>query len=61
MSDIIQAEGGRSPAPPIAPVDVPSLSDDECLAHLARAVEAQDSRRLEEVAQLIGRLAVTIE
>jgi hypothetical protein len=61
MSDIIQTEGGRPSAPPIAPVDVPSLSDDECLAHLARAVEAQDSMRLEEVAQLIGRLAVTIE
>ena len=60
MSDIIQAER-VSPSPSIAPVDIPSLSDDECLARLARAVEAQDARRLEEVAQLIGRLAVTIE
>lgn len=60
MSDIIQAERVR-PSPSIAPVDVPSLSDDECVARLARAVEAQDSRCLEEVAQLIGRLAVTIE
>ena len=60
MSDKIRAERVSS-APPIAPVDIPSLSDDECLVRLARAVEAQDVRRLEEVAQLIGRLAVTIE
>ena len=60
MSEIIQAERIR-PAPSIVPVDGPSLSDDECLALLARAVEAQDSRHLEEVAQLIARLAVTIE
>jgi hypothetical protein len=60
MSDIIQAKQISS-APPIAPVDIPSLSDDECLVRLARAVEAHDARRLHEVAQLIGRLAVTIE
>jgi len=60
MSDIIQAERVR-PAPSIPRVDVPALSDDECLARLAHAVEAQDWGRLEEVAQLIGRLAVTIE
>jgi hypothetical protein len=64
MSDIFQA-ARPSPSiavsPSIAPVDIPSLSDDECLARLARAVEVQDSGRLEEVAQLIGRLAVTIE
>jgi hypothetical protein len=60
MSDITQAERVRS-LPLIDPVDVPALSDDECLARLARAVEAQDSTRLGEVAQLIGRLAVTIE
>ena len=66
MSDIIQAErvppsSSITPSPSIVPVDIPSLSDDECLARLAVAVEAQDSRRLEEVAQLIERLAVTIE
>ncbi len=48
-------------APSILPADVPELSDDECLACLARAVEAHDSARLDEVAALIGRLAVTIE
>ncbi|AJA63343.1 hypothetical protein JQ582_04425 [Bradyrhizobium japonicum] len=48
-------------APSILPADVPELSDDECVARLARAVEAHDSARLDEVAALIGRLAVTIE
>jgi hypothetical protein len=60
MSDIIQTERVK-PAPSIVPADIPSLSDDECLARLARAVEAHDSESLEEVARLIGRLAVTIE
>ncbi|QQO11771.1 hypothetical protein JJB99_19870 [Bradyrhizobium diazoefficiens] len=48
-------------APSMMPADVPELSDDECLARLARAVETPDSARLDEVAALIGRLAVTIE
>ena len=48
-------------APSILPADIPELSDDECLACLARAVEAPDPTRLDEVAALIGRLAVTIE
>jgi hypothetical protein len=48
-------------APSILPAGVPELSDDECLAYLARAVETQDSARLDEVAALIGRLAVAIE
>lgn len=48
-------------APSILPADLPELTDDECLARLARAVEAHDSARLDEVAALIGRLAVTIE
>ena len=48
-------------APSILPADVPGLSDDECLACLARAVEAPDSARPDEVAALIGRLAVAIE
>ena len=49
------------PMPSIVPSDVPALSDEECLLRLARAVEARDSEHLDEVAQLIGRLAVTIE
>jgi hypothetical protein len=47
--------------PSILLTDIPDLSDDECLALLARAVEARDSARLDEVAALIGRLAVAIE
>jgi hypothetical protein len=47
--------------PSIVPSDVPAMSDDECLARLARAVEDHDPRRLDEVAQLIGRLLVPIE
>lgn len=48
-------------APSILPAGIPELSDDECLARLARAVEAPDSARLDEVAGLVGRLAVAIE
>jgi hypothetical protein len=49
-----------APEPSIVPKDIPSMSDDECLARLAQVVEHHDSRRLEEVARLIGRLAVII-
>jgi hypothetical protein len=34
---------------------------DECLALLAHAVSQQDEARLDEVASLIGELAVVIE
>jgi hypothetical protein len=37
------------------------MSDEECLARLARAVEDHDAGQLDEVARLIGRLAVPIE
>jgi hypothetical protein len=47
--------------PSIVPSDIPTLSDDECLRRLAEAVEAHDTEHLDEVALLIGRLAVTIE
>ena len=60
MENAVQAERIR-PMPSMIPGDIPTLSDDECLARLARAVEARDSAQLEEVARLIGRLAVTIE
>jgi hypothetical protein len=49
------------PVPSIVPSDIPAMSDDECLTRLAQAIEAQDSEQLDEVARLIGRLAVTIE
>ncbi len=48
-------------APSIQPGNIPALSDDECLARLARAVAKPDSTRLDEVAALIGRLAVALE
>jgi hypothetical protein len=50
--------------PSIAPGDPGDpvvMSDDECLSRLARAIETRDSEHLDEVARLIGRLAVTIE
>ena len=47
--------------PSIVPSDMPALSDDECLVRLARAIATPDSEHLDEVARLIGRLAVTIE
>jgi len=60
MENAMQAELIR-PVPSLIPADIPALSDDECLARLARAVEAHDCAQLDEVARLIGRLAVTIE
>jgi hypothetical protein len=47
--------------PSIVPNDIPAMSDDECLLRLAQAIEGHDSEHLDEVARLIGRLAVTIE
>jgi hypothetical protein len=47
--------------PSIVPNPVLSMSDDECLARLARAVADHDAGQLDEVARLIGRLAVAIE
>ncbi|MGF6309145.1 MULTISPECIES: hypothetical protein [Bradyrhizobium] len=49
------------PQPTLVPNDAPDISDDECVRRLAKAVEEHDSEHLDEVARLIGRLAVTIE
>ena len=54
------------PVPSIVPSDIPAMSDEECLIRLAQAVrdhnsEHLNSEHLDEVARLIGRLAVTIE
>ena len=49
------------PVPSIVPHDIPAMTDEECLIRLAQAVQQQDAERLDEVARLIGRLAVTIE
>jgi hypothetical protein len=48
-------------APSIIPSDIPAMSDDECVARLAQAIEDHDTEQLDEVARLIGRLAVPIE
>ena len=47
--------------PSIIPGDIPVISDDECLTRLAQALRDHDSEHLDELARLIGRLAVTIE
>lgn len=56
----IQTDIAR-PVPSMIPTDLPAISDDECLVRLARTVEAADPAHLDELAMLIGRLAVTIE
>ena len=48
-------------APSIVPRDIPVMSDDECLARLVQAVTRQEYDDLDELARLIGRLAVPIE
>lgn len=48
-------------APSVAEQAALAVSDEECLSRLAHAVAEHDDRRLSEVAQLIGRLAVPIE
>jgi hypothetical protein len=60
MTDLSQADRAAS-APSLMPAELPDLSDDECVTRLARAIVAHDSTHLDEVARLIGRLAVTIE
>jgi hypothetical protein len=45
----------------IVPGGILSLSDDECVARLAEVIAQHDLGDLDEVAHLIGRLAVTIE
>lgn len=47
--------------PSIVPSDIVAMSDDDCLRRLAQALEEHDSEHLDEVARLIGRLAVPIE
>jgi hypothetical protein len=60
MPDLVEA-GRATLAPALPAADLAELSDDECVARLARAVAAHDSEHLQEVAGLIGRLAVAIE
>lgn len=60
MAKSIQADR-VSAAPSLVPCEMPILGDDEWVARLARAVESRDPNCLQEVARLIGRLAVTVE
>jgi hypothetical protein len=60
MPEVIKV-GRIKRSPSIVAPDLPALSDDECMERLARAIATPDSERLEEIARLIGRLAVTIE
>jgi hypothetical protein len=59
MPDLMTAP--TRPMPSIVPNDIPTMSDDECLVRLAQAIAEHDSGHLDEVARLIGRLAVIIE
>lgn len=60
MKDSIEADCVGS-MPSLVPCDIVSLTDDECVLRLAHAIEQRDLGHLDEIAQLIGRLAVTIE
>ena len=55
QTDLIKA------MPSIVPSDIPRMSDDECLRPARAGRRDHDSDHLDEVARLIGRLAVTIE
>jgi len=57
---IIQLPQG-DPAPSLIPDRLDRLTDDECLTRLVTAVTQGDSEHLDELVQLIGRLAVVIE
>jgi hypothetical protein len=64
MSDLIQADYAKlapSKAASFESAEFPDLGDDECVTRLARAIATHDSEHLDEVARLIGRLAVAIE
>ena len=51
----------ESPSLSPDPAMVASFSYDECIERLAHAVDDRDDAELEEVARLIGQLAVVIE
>lgn len=51
----------QSPAEPAAPLATWLASDDECVRKLAMLLEHRETRDLDEVVALMGRLAVTLE
>ena len=53
-----------SPQAHSMPVPVPQInlqSDDECVRKLTELLKYQDNKNLDEIAQLISRLAVVVE
>lgn len=48
-------------SPSLFPAEIAALSDEQCVHRLAEAVDAHDSEHLNELAQLLSRLAVVIE
>ena len=48
-------------APSLDTATLPWVSDDECVVRLAKAIQDHDADKLDELAMLIGRLAVAIE
>jgi hypothetical protein len=62
-----QSEGDPMPhalssqTEPVAPLASWLSSDDECVRKLAMLLEHRDTKDLDEVVALIGRLAVTLE
>lgn len=51
----------QSNAEPQRTIEPMLLSDDECVQKLAALIERRDSKRIGEIAMLIGRLAVSVE
>jgi hypothetical protein len=51
----------QSNAEPQGSIERVLLSDDECVQQLAALIEHRDSKRIGEIAMLIGRLAVPVE
>ena len=55
VTDLIHEKPSSLPGGTVA------MSDDECLARLAQAIEEYDADHPEEVARLMARLAVAVE
>jgi hypothetical protein len=58
-TNIEPARGASAPSPLSA--GIATLSDDECVQRLAHTLDAHDSGHMDELAQLLGRIAVVIE
>ncbi|MBB5049499.1 hypothetical protein HNR60_004277 [Rhodopseudomonas rhenobacensis] len=63
QNDSLRSAAWRDSVSPNGPLDAQgaAISDDECLRRLEVAVGLHDVERLDEVASLIGRLAVPLE